>query len=150
AEAGDRVAGLRADPVVQRWTAPDVEVLAGRLRQAEDLLAREDFARCQREAASLCGAADAIVAPARETQFKEDQRQYTVGGIVESMRQLGLVVQAGYPQPEHSGVPASATIIQAVRIGGGAIAVSVPQEGDIWYDLDDDHFPKRVESTAAG
>ena len=150
AGAGDRLAGLQADPVVQRWAGPEIAALAERLTQAEELLTREDFSGCQREAAALTGAADAVVARAGETQFKEDQRQYIVGGIVESMRQLGLVVQAGYPQPEHPGVPASATIIQAVRLGGGAIAVSVPQEGDIWYDLDDDHFPKRVEASAGG
>ena len=46
------------------------------------------------------------------------------------------------------GVPSSATIIQAVRIGGGAVAVSVPQEGDIWYDVSD--FPMRAENTDDG
>jgi hypothetical protein len=64
------------------------------------------------------------------------------------MGQLGLVVQAGYPPPEHAGVTSSATIIQAQRVGGGAIAVSVPQQGEIWYDVDG--FPMRVEGAAHG
>lgn len=148
AQASDRVAGLRVDPVVSRWSTADAEALAARCRRADDLLAREDFAACRQEAAALAAEVDRLVALAGETQFKEDQRQYIVRGIVETMGQLGLVVQAGYPQPEHRGVAASATIIQAQRVGGGSIAVSVPQEGEIWYDVDG--FPMRVEGSATG
>jgi hypothetical protein len=148
AQAGDRVAGLRSDPVVTRWCAAEVAALEARLPQAEGLLGRDDFQAAGAEAERLSADCAGTVTRAGEWQFKEDQRQYVVRGIVESMRQLGLVVQAGYPQPEHAGVPSSATIIQAQRLGGGAIAVSVPQEGEVWYDVDG--FPMRVESGADG
>ena len=64
------------------------------------------------------------------------------------MNQMGFVVQAGSPLLEYPGDPASASIIQAQRLGGGAIAVSVPQEGEIWYDVDG--YPMRVETNSDG
>lgn len=146
--AGDRIAGLRADEVVVRWAGSEVAALEKRLESAIGLAEAEKFELVLEESAALLEEGDAIVARAQELQLKEDRRQYIVQGIVEAMGQMGFVVQQGYPTLEHPGVPGSATTIHAERIGGGAIAVSVPQEGEIWYDVAG--FQMRSETTADG
>jgi hypothetical protein len=148
ASLGDRIAGLRADEVVVRWVGNELAALEKRYEGALKLAEAEKFEPIPDESTALIEMCEPIVARAQELQLKEDRRQYIVQGIVEVMGQFGFVVQQGYPTLEHPGVPGSATTIQAERIGGGAIAVSVPQEGDIWYDAAG--FSMRTETTADG
>ena len=148
AALGDRIAGLRADEVVVRWVGSELAALEKRYEGALKLAEAEKFEPIPDESTALIQMGETIVARAQELQLKEDRRQYIVQGIVEVMGQFGFVVQNGYPTLEHPGVPVSATTIQAERIGGGAIAVSVPQEGDIWYDVAG--FPMHTETSADG
>ena len=148
AALGDRIAGLRADEVVVRWAGSELAAIEKRYEGALKLAEAEKFEPIPEESTVLIEMSQTIVAQAQELQLKEDRRQYIVQGIVEVMGQFGFVVQNGYPALEHPGAPGSATTIQAERIGGGAIAVSVPQEGDIWYDVAG--FPMRTETTADG
>jgi hypothetical protein len=112
------------------------------------LIGAEQFAAVRAAVADLLARVDQTLAVAQEQQLKEERRQYIVEGLVQAMRQLGFIVQGGTPALEHAGVPASATIIQAERLGGGAIAISVPQEGDIWYDVGG--YPMRLETGGDG
>ncbi len=148
ASAGDQIAGLRADEVVVRWAGRELAVLEKRLESAIGLAEAEKFDVVPDEIAHLLDDGAAIVGRAQELQLKEDRRQYILQGVLESMGLLGFVVQQGYPAMEHPDEPGSAVIIQAERIGGGAMAVSIPQEGDMWYDVAG--FPMRTETTAEG
>ena len=141
---GDRIAGFRADEVVVRWASDDIAALDEQLESVAKLVQTEQFEQIATECVVLLEAGETIVARVQDLQLKEDRRQYIVNGIVEVMVQNGFVVQQGYPALEHPGVPSSATTIQAERIGGGAVAVSVPQEGEIWYDVSG--FPMRAET----
>lgn len=147
-EAGDRLAGLRADDVTMRWRGDRVNSLDQAFSQAEELLASEQFAEARNAAAALMEQADEVVAQAQAQQLDEDRRQYVVSGIVQAMQDHGLVVQAGYPALEHPNDLSSAAIIEAERLGGGAIVVSVPQDKDeeIMYDVDNFEMNSEVAS----
>ena len=146
--AGDRIAGLRADEVVVRWAGRELAALEKRFETAIRLAETEKFDLVPDETAHLLDESDALVGRVQELQLKEDRRQYVLQGILDSMGQLGFVVQQGYPVLEHPDEPGSAMIIQAERIGGGAMAVSIPQEGDMLYDVAG--FPLRTEANADG
>lgn len=148
AAASDRIAGLHADEIIVRWGSGEIASLEERLERSRKLLSEERFDVILAESAALLEASDAVVGHVQELQLKEERRQYIVQGIVEVMGQMGFVVQQNSPALENPDVPNSATMIHAVRIGGGAIAVSVPQEGEILYDVDG--FPKRTETGGAG
>ncbi len=148
AAAGDQVSGLRADEVVVRWASRQIDGLEEQLAMLSKLIQDEHFDRVNGETTRLAQASESLVAHAQELQLKEERRQYIVQGIVDVMGQMGFVVQQGSPALEHPSVSTSATTIHAERIGGGAIAVSVPQEGDIWYDVAG--FPMRAEATPDG
>ena len=148
ATAGDRIAGLRADEVIVRWASGELASLEERVERLSRLVQEERFEQVCNESSPLLEAGDAIVGHVQDLQLKEERRQYIVQGILEVMGQMGFVVQQGSPTLEHPDVPSSATTIHAVRLGGGAIAVSVPQEGEILYDVDG--FPKRTETRGDG
>ncbi|MBX9681631.1 MAG: hypothetical protein K2X38_22980 [Gemmataceae bacterium] len=146
--ASDRIAGLRADEIIVRWGSGEIASLEGRVERSRKLLSEERFDVVLAESSDLLEASDAVVGHVQELQLKEERRQYIVQGIVEMMGQMGFVVQQNSLALEHPDVPSSATMIHAVRIGGGAIAVSVPQDGEILYDVDG--FPKRTETGGDG
>ena len=148
ATAGDRIAGLRADEVIVRWASGELASLEERLERLSTLVQEERFEQVCNESTPLLEAGDAIVRHVQDLQLKEERRQYIVQGIVGVMGQMGFVVQQNSPALENPDVPSSATMIHAVRIGGGAIAVSVPQEGEILYDVDG--FPKRTKTGGDG
>ncbi len=148
AAASDRIAGIRADEIIVRWGSGEIASLEERLVRTRKLLSEERFDVVLAESSDLLEASDVVVGRVQELQLKEERRQYIVQGIVEVMGQMGFVVQQNSPALEQPDVPSSATMIHAVRIGGGAIAVSVPQEGEILYDVDG--FPKRTEMGSNG
>jgi hypothetical protein len=148
ADVTDRVAGLRADPTVMRWEADRIRSLERRLDQIRSLIEGSNFDAADRETADLESQIEPLIQAAQETQLHEERRAYIVTGIVQVMGQMGFVVQAGSPSAEDPSRPGSSTIIHARRIGGGAVAVSVPLQGEIWYDIDG--FPKRLETAADG
>jgi hypothetical protein len=148
AEADDRIAGLEADEVVMRWCKADVERLRAQVQFSSDRIATEDFSGARHAVSEALAQAEQIIRGAQEIQLKEDRRQYIADSIADVMVNMGFIVQAGYPALDDPGTPESDLIIHAVRLGGGAVAVAVPQEGDVWYDVDG--FPKEVEIGTAG
>jgi predicted nucleic acid-binding Zn-ribbon protein len=146
--AADLLAGLRVDDVVSRWAANEVRALETRVEHLQKLFDAGQFDKVRDVSGEIQQQGEQIVSLAQESQLHEDRRDYIVRGIVKVMEQMGFVVQSGSPSLEVPGSPSSATIIQAKRLGGGAIAVSVPQEGDIWYDVGG--FPMRTETGSNG
>ena len=147
-EVVDRLDGLRSDAVVSRWCPAEIGRIAHSLSLAEDAFHARRYGDVTIVAAEITRAVDDLMKRAMEIQLEEDRRQYVVNGIIQALGQLGFVVQTGSPALEHPGVQSSSVIIQARRVGGGAVAVSIPQHGDIWYDVDG--YPKRSEGTWDG
>jgi hypothetical protein len=147
-EVRDHLAILQSDEVVSRWVAAELGDLHGRLEQATLLIERDLFDQARNEARAIRQAAEPLITKSQELQLKEDRRQYIVGGFVEAMRQFGFDV--GQPALEYPEWPTSAMIIKAERPAGGAIAVSVPQEGEVQYDVASGEFPKRQETGSGG
>jgi len=147
-EVRDRLAALYSDPVVSRWVSAELVELNERLEKAALLFERERFDQARHEAIVIGQAIEPLIAKSQELQLKEDRRQYIVNGFLETLRQFGFVVDQ--PTLEYPDWPTSAVIIKAERPAGGAIAVSVPQEGEVQYDLAGNEFPKRVETGSSG
>jgi hypothetical protein len=147
-EAGDRLAGLEADAVVARWVGRDVAQVRERLKRAEALGEADQFPSASAEAAAVAAECGRLAETAQQVQLNEDRRQYVMRGILQVMERMGFVVQSGSPALEHSDYPQSACIIQAKRIAGERLAVSIPQEGDVWYAVEG--FPMRAESSRDG
>jgi len=139
------VAGLTSDDVVMRWQAGQVDDLArsGDVLKQKLLLAREDVSGILETAAST---AAQIVHEANIAQIKADQRDYVAAGIGAVLQEMGYMVQPAVPEhPEH---PASAMIVTAASPSGRVIAVSVPVEGQVWYNVEG--FVKSTEAAVGG
>ena len=147
-QAGDRVAGLEVDPIVMRWHGGEVGALTQRLRGAAELVESENFSAAEAVAPAVIAECERLLAAAQETELKEAKRNYVVNGILQVMKDKGFLVQDGVPMLEQPACPSSAKFIHARRIGGGAISVSVPQDGDIWYDVEE--FPLRAAAAPGG
>lgn len=147
-EAMDRIGALAADPIVSRWMAAEIRELEQEIAGAKRGFDAEQFAVAGEVGRSVIQKVEEVINRAQERQLQDDRRSYVVRGIVEAMTRLGFVVQNGFPRLEHPADALSATIIQSRRIGGGAVAVSVPQEGDIWYDVAD--FPMHQQAAPNG
>jgi hypothetical protein len=59
---------------------------------------------------------------------------------------MGFMVSE--PIEEHPGHPATASILHAATTSGKAIAVSVPVEGQVWYNVEG--YVKTVEAAVGG
>jgi hypothetical protein len=147
ADLSDRIAGLEGDDVVLRHEAESLRALAVRAVQIREMIAGDRLGAAEEAIAQAACELDSVIGRADLAQARADRRDYIVWGIVEVLRRMGFVIGAGSPAPEQPEDPASATIIQA-RQFGGAIAVSVPAEGDIWYCVDGD--PMRLETAPDG
>src|SRR5579872_7333041 len=120
------LAGLRRDPMIARWQAGAL----ARLESAEMPAAGEAPA----ELAAVRDQAAAMVKAASDAQLRADTRDYISRSIARSLSEMGFVVSE--PAPEHPGHPATATVLQAASASGKAILVSVPVEGEVWYEVD--------------
>jgi hypothetical protein len=130
------ISGLKADPVVMRWHAASVAILEEELSKATS---DQDVSQA-REAAGN------IVKEANSAQIRADQRDYIAKSISSTLEDMGFVVSA--PQEEHPGHPATASIVNAATVSGKAIAISVPVEGQVWYNVEG--YVKSVEAAVGG
>jgi len=145
--ARDRVSSLKGDAVVMRWQSSAVRAMEERLHRLSALVETEQFEGAEAEAAKLLEQSEGVVAEADKAQLKDDKRNYIVHGIVEVMKKQGFVVQDGFPAHERPQEAGSPVLIYASRLGGGAVAVSVPQDGEICYDVEgfDFHTERRAD-----
>ena len=158
------IAGLKRDPMVVRWHAAELAKLEERLteRLEERLLTKLDVAlqadpnvpRKPADTAERTGAlleaareqAAEMIKQAAEAQFRADQRDYITRGISRSLSEMGFVVSA--PQDEYPDHPATAKVLQAASASGKAIFVSVPVEGEVWYEVDG--YVKTTQTSLGG
>jgi hypothetical protein len=133
-------AGLQADPMVMRWHGSGIARLGEEIAQAAGSEQATPFlAEAHRRAATM-------IAEAKEAQLKADQRDYIARGIMHSLADMGFLVTD--PTAEHPEHPASAKIVCAANAAGKSIAVSVPVEGEVWYEIDG--YVKTTEATVGG
>jgi hypothetical protein len=127
------VAGLHADPVVARWRSDAVSVLEGEVATLRVALASEAFDRVAGDEARVEAREQAIVAEAGAAQLQADTRDAIAASMAGALGDLGYIVSA--PALEQEADPGSAVIFQARSAAGQAIGVSVPVEGDVWYEV---------------
>jgi hypothetical protein len=147
-KVSDRIAVLKADKIIMQWVRGEVEALEAKLTQIAAMIERGEWITVQAAVDTLLQETEDAVRRAEAMQLAEDRRQYVIQGIIEVMEEMGFVIQSGYPVLEYPDIPSSAAIIQAVRLGGGDIALSVPQQGEIWYEVNG--FPMQTEESGAG
>jgi hypothetical protein len=138
------LAGLRADPTLMRWHTAAVDALEETFRsrsaagaQASDVSAL---------ATEMKEQAAELVSAANKAQIKADQRDYVAGSIAAVLRNMGFIVTG--PTPEYTDHPASAVFVTGASPSGKAVIVSVPIEGQIWYNVEG--YVKTVESQVGG
>jgi len=134
------IVGLQADPMVMRWHRQSIASLGAET---------ERIAECEQTPAFLEEAsrrAATLIAEAKAAQLKADRRDYIARGIVQSLANMGFLVTD--PTAEHPEHPASAQIVCAANAAGKSIAVSVPVEGEVWYEIDG--YTKTTEAAVGG
>lgn len=128
------IAGLQADPVVMLWQEAEVWELLKVQQQAEKALQQEQFAQTALFLAQVRVSQAQVIATANTAQLKADQRDYIADSIAESLEEMGFSIV--YRQPEQADHPASAIILGAATNSGKGISVSVPVEGEVFYDVE--------------
>ena len=121
-------AGLRRDPMVGKWQAvalAELEALVQATPAGSDAPVVMEKVRER---------AAAIVKAASEAQFRADTRDYITASIARSLGEMGFVVSE--PMAEHPDHPATAKVFQAASASGKSVLVSVPIEGQVWYEVD--------------
>jgi hypothetical protein len=131
------LAGLQADATVMRWLAGNVAEMQQRATELRVKFDNADYSVCNSLADKAAGLEADIVARANAAQIKADQRDYIAHGIRSTLAEMGFVV--GELSEEHPGHPASAVSFSAVNELGRGINVSVPVEGEVFYDVDGYH-----------
>ena len=140
------IAGLQADPVVMRWQPQEVAQLESQIAAATQGITSEQFevvseilATCQQQSQSAIKTANAA-------QLKADQRDYIADSIAQSLESLGFSILTR--QAEHPDNPASAVILGAATYAGKGISVSIPVEGEVFYDVEG--YSKSTEAAVGG
>jgi hypothetical protein len=140
------IAGLQADPVVMRWQSAAVGQLDQHRQRAEQAIAAEQFeevapllAICQQQRQPLIDAAN-------QSQLQADQRDYIADSIAQSLESLGFGII--YREAEHPDNPESAVILGAASHSGKGISVSIPTEGEIFYDVEG--YSKQTAAAVGG
>ena len=131
------LAGLQADPTVMRWLAASVAEMQLRAEALRQRLADNDYTEFEVLGVEAGRLEREIVDRANEAQIKADQRDYIARGIRDSLAEMGFVVsEITREVPSH---PASAVAFSAVNEVGRGISVSVPVDGEVFYDVDGYH-----------
>jgi hypothetical protein len=133
------ITGLKADPVVMRWHPHSITELEQQLQQAKQAITSEKFDLPAQVLAKAKEKEKQIIAEANTAQLKADKRDYISQSIIATLQEMGFSVLA--VDDEHPGHPATAKIFRAAA-AGRIINVSVPVEGQVWYDVDG--YPKET------
>lgn len=127
------ITGLKADPVVMQWHSHSMAELEAELQGANQALTSEQFDLPAQILAKVKEKEKQIIEEANTAQLKADKRDYITQSIVTTLQEMGFSILS--VDDEHSGHPATAKIFRAAA-AGRAINVSVPIEGQVWYDVD--------------
>ncbi|MGK7875362.1 MAG: hypothetical protein AB4426_19300 [Xenococcaceae cyanobacterium] len=140
------IAGLKEDPVVMCWHGQAVTSMETEMEVAQQAISGEQFDHIAGILASVRTKAKQLVEEANAAQLKADQRDYITDSITQTLQEMGFTVV--YRKPEHPEHPASAIILGVADNSGKGISVSVPVEGEVFYDVDGYH--KGTVATVGG
>ncbi len=87
-----------------------------------------------------------IIEESNELQLKADQRDYIAKSMASTLQSMGFYV--GEIREESPGNPASPLVFGAARSAGKSVFVSVPVEGEIYYNMDG--YPKTSANVIGG
>lgn len=142
----DLVSGLKADPVVMRWHSHSITKIENQLKQAQQAIVSEQFEQPSQILDQVQAQEKQIIEEANIAQLKADKRDYITQSIVATLQDMGFAVLS--IADEHTGHPSTAKVFTATA-AGRAISVSVPVEGQVWYDVDG-YSKNTVASVADG
>jgi hypothetical protein len=145
-ELEDLIIGLRADPVALRWQTDLVNELATQLQTGIAAIEAEQFDKPALILAAAKTQETEIIATANAAQIQADQRDYIAKSIAETLAEMGFFVNE--PQLEDSRYPNAALILKAATNSGKGISISVPVEGEVWYNVDG--YSKTTEAAVGG
>ncbi|MEK0188918.1 hypothetical protein, partial [Microcoleus anatoxicus] len=145
-ELEDLIIGLKADPVAKRWQTPLIDKLAAKLPTGIAAVAAEQFDQPALILAAAKTQEQEIIATANAAQIQADQRDYIAKSIAETLAEMGFFVNE--PQLEHPDHPNAALILKAATNSGKGISISVPVEGEVWYNVDG--YSKTTEAAVGG
>lgn len=141
------VAGLQSDPIIQRWQTPAQAQIQNLVQQAQAAIDQEQFTTVATLLSQAKTQAEETIAAANQAQLKADQRDYITDSIATTLESMGFTVL--HRQPEHPDHPASATILGAASHAGKGISVSIPVEGEVYYDVEG-YTKQTVQSVGSG
>lgn len=145
-ELEDLIIGLKADPVALRWQTHLIDELASQLQTGIAALGAEEFDKPALILAAAKTQEQEIIATANAAQIQADQRDYIAKSIAESLAEMGFFVNE--PQLEYPDFPNTALILKAATNSGKGISISVPVEGEVWYNVDG--YSKTTEAAVGG
>lgn len=145
-ELEDLIIGLKADPVALRWKTHLIDELAAQLPTGIAAIEAEQFDKPALILAAAKTQEQQIIATANAAQIQADQRDYIAKSIAETLAEMGFFVNE--PQLEYPDYPNTALILKAATNSGKAISISVPVEGEVWYDVDG--YSKTTEAAVGG
>ncbi len=145
-ELEDLIIGLKADPVAKRWQTHLIDELATQLQTGIAALAAEQFDKPALILAAAKTQEQEIIATANAAQIQADQRDYIAKSIAESLAEMGFFVNK--PELEDSRYPNAALILKAATNSGKGISISIPVEGEVWYNVDG--YSKTTEAAVGG
>jgi hypothetical protein len=128
------ITGIKADEVINRWQSNGIEALLTLEQQTEKAIALENFEETTNLLNQVNTTQAEIIEKANQAQLKADQRDYIADSIAETLQEMGFSIV--YRQPEYAEHPASAIILGAATNSGKSISVSVPVEGEVFYDVE--------------
>ena len=128
------ITGIKADEVINRWQSNGIETLLTLEQQTEKAIALENFEETANLLTQVNTTQAEIIEKANQAQLKADQRDYIADSIAETLQEMGFSIV--YRQPEYAEHPASAIILGAATNSGKSISVSVPVEGEVFYDVE--------------
>ena len=140
------IAGLRADPIALRWQTHLVDELAAQLQTGIAAIEAEQFDKPALILAAAKTQEQEIIATANAAQIQADQRDYIAKSIAETLAEMGFFVNE--PQLEDSRYPNAALILKAATNSGKGISISIPVEGEVWYNVDG--YSKTTEAAVGG
>lgn len=134
ARAEARVAALRDDETLRVWEVPAIEAMASDVEQMRHAMQREAFADVVVAESHFQAREDEMTERAAAQQAKLDARDAIAEAMRGALHELGFVVSD--PTLEHPTFPTSAVVFSARSAANQVIGVSVPTEGQVWYQVE--------------
>ncbi|MBF0155269.1 MAG: hypothetical protein HQL64_16140 [Magnetococcales bacterium] len=124
---------LQQDPVLMRWVPQQVLELERLPREAEQALLDRRFNLPPPLLEQARQEEQRLVALANAAQLKAEQRDAIAHSMLATLQAMGFVTSE--PGEEHPGHPATALVLKAEKASGHGVSISVPLEGDVWYEM---------------